>query len=415
MRDLMVLPEVSPYQSPALGRGRVPRQPQRVSSTSRSCESWPAEPGAPTLQIGAVEVLTRALRAVHRARSSAWSACWPRRRSRSSFAPSRSPAAASTGTVCSPRILPSTIWRTTDIDELWLIQINPSTCAQIPTETHEILDRRNSLAGNLSMEQELGFIETFNRAIAEGAINDPKIRADPRSRASRWIGNSLRGASSIDGPSCWGTAPVRRDEVPAISRASAGRESKQPGVGCQPRALTRAVHPRADAIGGNMHGHPSHRRRGLRARQGRDERRAWRETVDTSHEWIVARTGILERRLSGPEEAPSDMACQAALRCLSHAGVDKAAVDLIVVACATPDQSQPAVACMVQEKLGDRRASGPGVRRQLGLRRLRVRLERGAEHDAVGSRAVSQRTGHRHRRVLQDHELERSTNVHVLR
>ena len=75
-------------------------------------------------------------------------------------------------------------------------------------------------------------------------------------------------------------------------------------------------------------------------------------TVDTSHEWIVARTGIWERRLSGPEEAPSDMACQAALRCLQHAGVDQAAVDLIVVACATPDQSQPAVACMVQEKLG---------------------------------------------------------------
>ena len=75
-------------------------------------------------------------------------------------------------------------------------------------------------------------------------------------------------------------------------------------------------------------------------------------SVDTSHEWIAAKTGILERRISGPEEAPSDMACQAALRCLEDAGVDKSAVDLIVVACATPDQSQPAVACMVQAKLG---------------------------------------------------------------
>jgi 3-oxoacyl-[acyl-carrier-protein] synthase III len=75
-------------------------------------------------------------------------------------------------------------------------------------------------------------------------------------------------------------------------------------------------------------------------------------TVDTSHEWISEKTGILERRFSGPDEAPSDMGSQAALRCLSHAGVDKASVDLIVVACATPDQSQPAVACMVQEKLG---------------------------------------------------------------
>jgi 3-oxoacyl-[acyl-carrier-protein] synthase-3 len=76
------------------------------------------------------------------------------------------------------------------------------------------------------------------------------------------------------------------------------------------------------------------------------------KTVDTSHEWIVAKTGILERRFSGCDQAPSDMGCQAALRCLSHAGVDKSSVDLIVVACATPDQSQPAVACMVQEKLG---------------------------------------------------------------
>src|SRR5262245_50739420 len=75
-------------------------------------------------------------------------------------------------------------------------------------------------------------------------------------------------------------------------------------------------------------------------------------TVDTSHEWIAARTGILERRIAAPGEAPSDMASQAALRCLSSAGVEKEAVDLIVVACATPDQSQPAVACLVQEKLG---------------------------------------------------------------
>src|SRR5579859_3656350 len=76
------------------------------------------------------------------------------------------------------------------------------------------------------------------------------------------------------------------------------------------------------------------------------------ETVDTSHDWIVARTGIVERRLSRHDEAPSDMGTQAAVRCLEHAGVDRKTVDLIVVACATPDQSQPAVACLIQEKLG---------------------------------------------------------------
>jgi 3-oxoacyl-[acyl-carrier-protein] synthase-3 len=74
--------------------------------------------------------------------------------------------------------------------------------------------------------------------------------------------------------------------------------------------------------------------------------------VDTSDEWISSKTGILERRISGPGETPSDMACLAARRCLDDAGIDESAVDLIVVACATPDQSQPAVACLVQEKLG---------------------------------------------------------------
>lgn len=76
------------------------------------------------------------------------------------------------------------------------------------------------------------------------------------------------------------------------------------------------------------------------------------QTVDTSHEWISAKTGIVERRVCGPEEAPSDLGYRAAAQCLQQAGVDGSAVDLMVVACATPDQSQPAVACMIQEKLG---------------------------------------------------------------
>jgi 3-oxoacyl-[acyl-carrier-protein] synthase-3 len=76
------------------------------------------------------------------------------------------------------------------------------------------------------------------------------------------------------------------------------------------------------------------------------------KNLDTSHDWIVSHTGIQERRISEPNEAPSDMGCQAARHCLRHAGVEAADVDLIVVACATPDQSQPAVACIIQDKLG---------------------------------------------------------------
>ena len=74
--------------------------------------------------------------------------------------------------------------------------------------------------------------------------------------------------------------------------------------------------------------------------------------VDTSNHWIESKTGIRERRISKSDEAPSDMGAKAAVRCLEQAGVPRSDVDLIVVACATPDQSQPAVACLIQEKLG---------------------------------------------------------------
>jgi 3-oxoacyl-(acyl-carrier-protein) synthase III len=74
--------------------------------------------------------------------------------------------------------------------------------------------------------------------------------------------------------------------------------------------------------------------------------------IDTSHDWITSKTGINERRVCGPDEAPSDLGREAAVRCLANAGVDASDVDLIIVATATPDQPQPAVACLVQEKLG---------------------------------------------------------------
>jgi 3-oxoacyl-[acyl-carrier-protein] synthase-3 len=76
------------------------------------------------------------------------------------------------------------------------------------------------------------------------------------------------------------------------------------------------------------------------------------QTIDTSREWISTKTGILERRIAAVDECPSDMGAEAALRCLENAGVEKSEVDLIIVATASPDQIQPAVACLVQEKLG---------------------------------------------------------------
>ena len=74
--------------------------------------------------------------------------------------------------------------------------------------------------------------------------------------------------------------------------------------------------------------------------------------VDTSDDWIMARTGIKERRIAAPDETTSMLGLKAAERALAHAGVKAADVDLIVLATATPDQTFPATACRVQAELG---------------------------------------------------------------
>lgn len=79
--------------------------------------------------------------------------------------------------------------------------------------------------------------------------------------------------------------------------------------------------------------------------------------VDTSDEWITSRTGIRERRIAGPDQATSDLATKAALVAMHRAGVTAEQVDLIIVATITPDMGFPATACLVQQKIGARRAA----------------------------------------------------------
>ena len=74
--------------------------------------------------------------------------------------------------------------------------------------------------------------------------------------------------------------------------------------------------------------------------------------VDTSDEWIRARSGIRERRIAAPGEATSDMGVRAAQRALADASVPPAAIDLLIVATITPDMPMPAAACLIQHKLG---------------------------------------------------------------
>jgi len=79
--------------------------------------------------------------------------------------------------------------------------------------------------------------------------------------------------------------------------------------------------------------------------------------VDTSDEWITSRTGIKERRVAAKNEFTSDMAVKAAQRAMKMAGVTAEQLDLIIVATITPDMPFPATACLVQQKIGARRAA----------------------------------------------------------
>lgn len=74
--------------------------------------------------------------------------------------------------------------------------------------------------------------------------------------------------------------------------------------------------------------------------------------VDTTDEWIVQRTGIRQRHIAPAGVNTSDLAIEAARQALERSGVDADAIDLIIVATSTPDQTFPAVATRVQEALG---------------------------------------------------------------
>ena len=74
--------------------------------------------------------------------------------------------------------------------------------------------------------------------------------------------------------------------------------------------------------------------------------------VDTSDEWIVARSGIKQRAIAADGEFTSDLACEAAKHAIASAGISKNDIDLIVVATTTPDLVFPSTATIVQTKLG---------------------------------------------------------------
>ena len=76
--------------------------------------------------------------------------------------------------------------------------------------------------------------------------------------------------------------------------------------------------------------------------------------VETSHDWIVSRSGIVERHFAAENELTSDLALQASLKAIEAAGISADEIDLIIVATTSPDMPFPSTACILQDKLGIR-------------------------------------------------------------
>ena len=173
------------------------------------------------------------------------------------------------------------------------------------------------------------------------------------SRATSWT--PARSIGVIEGPGVstpvaqpvpW---PARRHARPADGERTASRANPSPGCGSPPehagRASSRAGAPRV----------PEQRltNADLEAR------------VDTSDAWIVERTGIRERRIARSDETTASLAIEAGTAAIKQAGLTPDAIDLLVVATATPEQPIPHTGAFVGEGLG------PALRLVRPRRRLR--------------------------------------------
>ncbi len=172
LRNYMVLPEVSPYMVPPWGEDRF-RAILEQHFNFAELRELAKKKDAPALQIGAVEVLTGHFEVFTGVdlcvESLLASAAIPEM-----FRAVQVPGKGAYWDGLFSQNPPIHDLTDHNIHELWLIQINPSTCARVPVDTHEIVDRRNELSGNLAMEQELNQIAQINRLIALGHLSGTK-------------------------------------------------------------------------------------------------------------------------------------------------------------------------------------------------------------------------------------------------
>jgi 3-oxoacyl-[acyl-carrier-protein] synthase-3 len=98
-------------------------------------------------------------------------------------------------------------------------------------------------------------------------------------------------------------------------------------------------------------------------------------------DWIVKRTGILERRHALPHQATSDLCHEAARRCIEQAGINPRDIDLLVLATFTPDMAFPSTACLVQDRL---KLTGPAIEVEAACAGFMYALVTGAAYVVAG-------------------------------
>lgn len=99
-------------------------------------------------------------------------------------------------------------------------------------------------------------------------------------------------------------------------------------------------------------------------------------------DWIVKRTGIRERRHALPHQATSDLAAEAARRCIQRSKVNPNDIDLLILATFTPDMSFPSTACLVQDQL---RLRCPAIEMEAACAGFMYALITGAAYIASGA------------------------------
>ncbi len=166
------LPSVSPYDLPVDGLGQF----RDLLKRRVDFDAITADPDGPLLVVGAVDVLTGRFRAFHSRREPITSDMILA----SAAIPNVFPAVHTEGGTYWDGLFSQNppVHELLDAspDELWVIQINPTARASTPRTTLDIVDRRNELAGNLSLYQELHGIEVIDRLLADGMLVDSPYR-----------------------------------------------------------------------------------------------------------------------------------------------------------------------------------------------------------------------------------------------